>query len=705
MLLGLGGVANALEYEIDEEYTSIASVGNNKFILVNKTESKAVYNHDAQNLSYGSFSDAISPSNQSCYFVLESLSENADESVRSCYLLRAVTSTGANVSFWGKPAVYLNSGDGFNGCFVLDNGDRLGTDIKYGAVWEVEYVDGQGFTLKNKAKGGYFAGPSSRPEGSTPVYWSFCTLKEKAVEDTEDPGIKECPSGWTSLITNGTLTGTETDSYKLKINNGTDADVEISDNAGRMNGRGLKITSSSSASNNWTTQFFLAFDNALPAGTKMHIEFDYKADKAGTVTTQVHREPGSYISNNSCGDINFGLSWQHFEKDFTILEDGVKSIAFNMNENQTEAINFHFDNFVLWYRANAITKGVYDATDAQELDFNNFVSLGGNWDSETNTFTGNCGFQWAGDGLDMNNYKYIVVTVAKNLCTGGYKAHIKDKNNKEIVGDDYGADFMNMWFGEWNHHNCMTIDVEKLRVSKEFDLHHISELMIEGGDGVILANAYLTNQKPNNDKNWNGEDAGDFSVSSGIAVDKFGTICLNFPAAVAGALIYQISGKTASSISLSQYTGLLEAGKPYFFKTIAANNGNAPAAVRFYKATSATVASEGTNNGLVGTFTDITAPQGTDYYVLSSNQLWQVDSDVTVGANKAYVDVSQITNSSSAKGRIELFFNGADDTTGIESMNAIETLTSGKIYDLSGRVVTAPTKGMYIINGKKVLVK
>ena len=32
-------------------------------------------------------------------------------------------------------------------------------------------------------------------------------------------------------------------------------------------------------------------------------------------------------------------------------------------------------------------------------------------------------------------------------------------------------------------------------------------------------------------------------------------------------------------------------------------------------------------------------------------------------------------------------------------------MNDGKIYDLSGRRVTVPTKGLYIMNGKKVYVK
>ena len=34
-----------------------------------------------------------------------------------------------------------------------------------------------------------------------------------------------------------------------------------------------------------------------------------------------------------------------------------------------------------------------------------------------------------------------------------------------------------------------------------------------------------------------------------------------------------------------------------------------------------------------------------------------------------------------------------------------ENLQSEQVYDLQGRMVTAPTKGLYIVNGKKVIIK
>ena len=49
--------------------------------------------------------------------------------------------------------------------------------MKNGAVWAIEYVDGQGFSLKNIGTGKYLkdAGNANHDE---PTYFTFCTLKE-----------------------------------------------------------------------------------------------------------------------------------------------------------------------------------------------------------------------------------------------------------------------------------------------------------------------------------------------------------------------------------------------------------------------------------------------------------------------------------------------------------------------------------------------
>ena len=73
--------------------------------------------------------------------------------------------------------------------------------------------------------------------------------------------------------------------------------------------------------------------------------------------------------------------------------------------------------------------------------------------------------------------------------------------------------------------------------------------------------------------------------------------------------------------------------------------------------------------------------------------------------NFAYLQLKNTSNANAAKTVIYLDWFG--DTTGIHGMTAPSQVTSGKTYyTLDGRKVTSPTqKGIYIINGKKIIIK
>ena len=73
-----------------------------------------------------------------------------------------------------------------------------------------------------------------------------------------------------------------------------------------------------------------------------------------------------------------------------------------------------------------------------------------------------------------------------------------------------------------------------------------------------------------------------------------------------------------------------------------------------------------------------------------------------VDAEHAYLDLSDV---SSASSRLRISFkHGDDDSTGISNIEA-ESISNGVIYNLRGQCVENPTKGLYIINGKKVVIK
>lgn len=75
-----------------------------------------------------------------------------------------------------------------------------------------------------------------------------------------------------------------------------------------------------------------------------------------------------------------------------------------------------------------------------------------------------------------------------------------------------------------------------------------------------------------------------------------------------------------------------------------------------------------------------------------------------VKSNLAYL---QLKNPSNANAKTVIYLDWFGDTTGIHDMTAPSQVTSGKTYyTLDGRKVTSPTqKGIYIINGKKIIIK
>lgn len=74
----------------------------------------------------------------------------------------------------------------------------------------------------------------------------------------------------------------------------------------------------------------------------------------------------------------------------------------------------------------------------------------------------------------------------------------------------------------------------------------------------------------------------------------------------------------------------------------------------------------------------------------------------SLAKGKAYLKIAQDNaGSGEAKALSVVFVN---EPTGIKSVNSDETKVNG-IYDLQGRRVSQPTKGLYIVNGKKVVIK
>ena len=119
--------------------------------------------------------------------------------------------------------------------------------------------------------------------------------------------------------------------------------------------------------------------------------------------------------------------------------------------------------------------------------------------------------------------------------------------------------------------------------------------------------------------------------------------------------------------------------------------------------TPATPTGDFTGNQLKGT-TDVMTGEAGNIYVLSANAntgagFYKLKTTATLGANKAY-----LVYDGSATGARDFF--GFGEETGISlTINPSPSGEGSIYYTVDGRRVSQPTKGLYIVDGKKVVIK
>ena len=132
----------------------------------------------------------------------------------------------------------------------------------------------------------------------------------------------------------------------IELEEGTDNHVFVC--------HGQPATTEGGASS-WDNQFWIQSKHAWKAGTTLKIKFRYKCNSVNPVTTntQIHKQtPSEYLIWHAIGDITFTDQWQIFEGDMTINDDMVDgwSIAFNLNSDVKDAVDFYFDDLSWQYK-------------------------------------------------------------------------------------------------------------------------------------------------------------------------------------------------------------------------------------------------------------------------------------------------------------------------------------------------------------------
>lgn len=94
-------------------------------------------------------------------------------------------------------------------------------------------------------------------------------------------------------------------------------------------------------------------------------------------------------------------------------------------------------------------------------------------------------------------------------------------------------------------------------------------------------------------------------------------------------------------------------------------------------------------------------------YILAADngvaKFFAVENGTTLAVGKAWLQTgTQLTPSTGARG-ISIIFD--DNTTNIKDVISLQAKDRSDYYNLAGQRVKQPTKGLYIVNGKKIMVK
>ena len=177
-----------------------------------------------------------------------------------------------------------------------------------------------------------------------------------------------------------------------------------------------------------------------------------------------------------------------------------------------------------------------------------------------------------------------------------------------------------------------------------------------------------------------------------LAADGYSTYCSENRLDIsrtAGVAAYIVNSVTATTVEL-QEVSVVPAEAGFILK------GTGSALYDLYKTESA--ADDVSANQLHGTLTATAAPANT--YALSTKKgvtgFFPVNTGLMIPAHKAYLTVS----GSMANG-----FVLEGETTGVTTVGSQMNAIPSEFYSVQGVRVVKPTKGLYISNGKKVVIK
>ena len=171
----------AKQWTIDERLTgTVSDLAGKDFAIVNEAENKAFFGAGSDVLGYDTFDNAFDDFATEGYFFRVTRVGLTGRSLKLINIDGEDYKVENSIAYLNSQAVTDEhcSLNGLNG--------QKGYDILNGALWDIQYVDNNGWTLKNVGTGKYLKDATHPAKFDEPTYFTFCTLKTVTVTGIED---------------------------------------------------------------------------------------------------------------------------------------------------------------------------------------------------------------------------------------------------------------------------------------------------------------------------------------------------------------------------------------------------------------------------------------------------------------------------------------------------------------------------------------
>ena len=288
----------------DDETVTYALTAGDTFTSGQTVEVKNAANDVVATITYGEsggndFSKAL-PDNQVTGFTASTAGNGVNGNKTGGTFYTITPKVNATITV----AVVLNADKAF---YILEDGTAL--------------ANYNGITVSSKYYGTYEFDATANK-----AYKFYCAGSKLGFYGFKMTNIT-APSGggsggdWTDIIINGDLEGTDLQCFFAKEHVKCSEIITFAtvvDGVGKDGSRAIEVQSSGNEVNDYDTQFFIRLPYELPAGTKYRLTFDYKADNPNKCSFESQNEPGEYIvwyigEGQQGNDFYFPTDWETYD--------------------------------------------------------------------------------------------------------------------------------------------------------------------------------------------------------------------------------------------------------------------------------------------------------------------------------------------------------------------------------------------------------